>query len=192
MAKVGAQRAAELTGRSKSTIQRAMNSGKLSYQNDNNGRRIVDVAELDRVFGIQNQQEEQNSVEAEHGYEQKLELETLKIRAKALEEKVALYEEQLTDMRGQRDHWQKQASQILITSSFAQQQYNDLRDKVKERERRVQERKQQKQEHQSNENKASASGSKAQVVNGQDVDSFDAHAGVFDFQGLWRKVKENF
>ena len=29
MAKVGAQRAAELTGKSKSTIQRAMKSGKL-------------------------------------------------------------------------------------------------------------------------------------------------------------------
>ena len=35
MAKVGAQRAAELTGKSKSTIQRAMNAGKLSYEMDN-------------------------------------------------------------------------------------------------------------------------------------------------------------
>ena len=52
MAKVGAQRAAVLTGRSKSTVQRAMNAGKLSYEQDANGRRIIDVSELERVFGI--------------------------------------------------------------------------------------------------------------------------------------------
>ena len=52
MAKVGAQRAAELTGKSKSTIQRAMNSGKLSYEMDANNRRIIDVSELERVFGL--------------------------------------------------------------------------------------------------------------------------------------------
>jgi len=52
MAKVGAQRAAELTGKSKSTIQRAMNNGKLSYEMDNNKRRIIDVSELERVYGL--------------------------------------------------------------------------------------------------------------------------------------------
>ena len=52
MAKVGAQRAAELTGRSKSTVQRSMNSGKLSFEIDGNGRRLIDVSELDRVFGL--------------------------------------------------------------------------------------------------------------------------------------------
>lgn len=52
MAKVGAQRAAELTGRSKSTIQRAMNAGKLSFEIDGNGRRLIDASELDRVFGM--------------------------------------------------------------------------------------------------------------------------------------------
>ena len=34
MAKVGAQRAAELTGKSKSTVQRAMNNGKISFDKD--------------------------------------------------------------------------------------------------------------------------------------------------------------
>ena len=42
MAKVGTQRAAELTGKSKSTIQRAMKSGKLSSEKDANGRAIID------------------------------------------------------------------------------------------------------------------------------------------------------
>mgnify|MGYP001236298465 CR=1 FL=1 len=59
MAKVGAQRAAVLTGKSKSTVQRAMNSGKLSYELDQNGRRVIDVSELERVFGIQQQSVQQ-------------------------------------------------------------------------------------------------------------------------------------
>ena len=49
MAKVGAQRAAVLTGKSKSTIQRAMNSGKLSYSLDQNDRRVIDVSELEET-----------------------------------------------------------------------------------------------------------------------------------------------
>jgi len=68
MAKVGAQRAAELTGKSKSTIQRAMNSGKLSYELDANNRRIIDVSELERVFGLSAPSEKastSSSVEAE-------------------------------------------------------------------------------------------------------------------------------
>ena len=52
MAKVGVQRATELTGKSKSTIQRAMKSGKLSYDVDNN-RKLIDVSELERVFGVE-------------------------------------------------------------------------------------------------------------------------------------------
>ena len=51
MSKIGPQRAADLTGRSKSTIQRAMNTGKLSYEIDSAGRRVIDVSELERVFG---------------------------------------------------------------------------------------------------------------------------------------------
>ena len=53
MAKVGIQRATELTGRSKSTIQRAMKTGKISYEVDN-GRKLIDVSEIERVFGIEN------------------------------------------------------------------------------------------------------------------------------------------
>ena len=61
MAKVGAQRAAALTGKSKSTIQRAMKSGKISYELDHNGRRVIDVAELERAFGLIPQNNENTS-----------------------------------------------------------------------------------------------------------------------------------
>ena len=58
MAKVGVLRAAELTGKSKSTIQRAMKGGKLSYDIDN-GRKLIDVSELARVYGVLNESEQQ-------------------------------------------------------------------------------------------------------------------------------------
>src|SRR4051794_26493156 len=52
MASIGLREAARITGRSQSTIHRAMKAGRLSFTvNEADGRRI-DTAELDRVFGI--------------------------------------------------------------------------------------------------------------------------------------------
>lgn len=44
--------AARLTGKAKSTIHRAMESGRLSYTVDAEGERLIDPAELARVFDI--------------------------------------------------------------------------------------------------------------------------------------------
>ena len=107
MAKVGAQRAADLTGRSKSTIQRAMKAGKLSFERDVNGRSVIDVSELERVFGLMPQQEETkvtSNVEAELKKAADLiEGERMKMKIKMLEEKVEGLETQLSDMRSQRE-----------------------------------------------------------------------------------------
>lgn len=145
MAKVGAQRAADLTGKSKSTIQRAMNSGKLSYELDANGRRIIDVSELERVFGLEGQQSKQpDSVESElKRASDMLEYERAKMRSKFLEEQIETLKEQLDDMRAQRDEWQKQAQQVLITSQYSQKQAEELKEELKERERKALERRQQ-------------------------------------------------
>jgi hypothetical protein len=50
MAKLGLKKAAEETGKSPSTIHRAMDSGRLSYELNEHGERVVDTAELFRVF----------------------------------------------------------------------------------------------------------------------------------------------
>ncbi|MAM35235.1 MAG: hypothetical protein CMH28_09190 [Micavibrio sp.] len=63
MAKVGAKRAAELTGKSKSTIQRAMKSGKVSYEVLDNNRRVVDVSELERVLVLMMLRQEQHQAQ---------------------------------------------------------------------------------------------------------------------------------
>jgi hypothetical protein len=52
MAAIGLAEAARLTGRNQSTIHRAMKAGKLSFTKDEAGERKVDVAELERVFGL--------------------------------------------------------------------------------------------------------------------------------------------
>lgn len=145
MAKVGAQRAAELTGRSKSTIQRAMKTGKLSYEVDANGRRIIDVSELDRAFGLAPQTAgKEDTVEAElEKAAQMLEAERLKMRIRMLEDQLDTAKNQIDDLKGQRDQWQKQAQQVLLTSQYSQKQAEELKEELKERERRARVRRQQ-------------------------------------------------
>jgi hypothetical protein len=52
MAMLGLSEAARLVGRDVSTLHRAMASGRLSFTKDAAGKRQLDPAELERVFGI--------------------------------------------------------------------------------------------------------------------------------------------
>ena len=139
MAKVGAQRAAVLTGKSKSTIQRAMNSGKLSYELDQNKRRIIDVSELERVFGIKQTSPEPNKSE-KGDIEAAVERERMAMQIKMLEQQLSTASEHIDDLKDQRDKWEKQASQVLITSQYSQRQAEELRAQIKEREERARQR----------------------------------------------------
>lgn len=138
MSKVGAQRAADLTGRSKSTIQRAMKSGKLSFEIDEHGQRLIDVSELERVFGLAPERPAAaNSVKAEiQRAQDMIETERMKMRIRMLEDQLHMTQQQLDDVREQRDQWQKQAQQVLITSQYSQKQAEDLKEELKERDRR--------------------------------------------------------
>jgi excisionase family DNA binding protein len=51
MPHVSVRTAAELTGKDRSTITRAIDAGKLSATRDEHGRFLIDPAELERVFG---------------------------------------------------------------------------------------------------------------------------------------------
>lgn len=134
MAKVGVQRATELTGKSKSTIQRAMNQGKLSYEMDN-GRRLIDVSELERVYGVQSgamTQGQADSTKTEASFEAELqkakhalEVDRLEMKVKTLEDQLDAAHDQINDLKAQRDQWQKQAQQVLLTSQHSQKQSDD-------------------------------------------------------------------
>ena len=182
MAKVGAQRAAELTGKSKSTIQRAMNSGKLSYELDANGRRVIDVSEIDRVFGLQQSSSaapSTSSVEEELEKASALiEMERMKMRIKMLEDQLQSAEGQIDDLKAQRDQWQKQASQVLITSQYSQKQAEELAEKLKEREERARQRRE-KMEQQKLEERM------GKLQAGNENDEGEGNA----FSGLWKRVK---
>lgn len=193
MAKVGAQRAADLTGRSKSTIQRAMNSGKLSFEIDANDRRIIDVSELDRVFGMLPQQngsangngaassqETTSQAELQRAADM-LEIERLKMRVRMLEDQLEMTREQLEDMRGQRDLWQKQSQQVLITSQYSQKQAEELKEELRQREERGRQAKQKMLED------------RMKRMQGQNQNNVASGAATaksgMDFQGMWNKIR---
>jgi hypothetical protein len=51
MPQVNARIAAEMIGKDRSTVLRAIDSGKLSASKDERGRYLIDPAELERVYG---------------------------------------------------------------------------------------------------------------------------------------------
>lgn len=202
MAKVGAQRAAELTGRSKSTIQRAMNNGKLSFELDSNGRRLIDVSELDRAFGLMQQQSSAPqstgpSIEAElEKASTMIEMERMKMRVRMLEEQLETALSQIADLKDQRDQWQKQASQMLITSQYSQKQAEELREEIKMREQRARERRDQMQKPGQSkrmrpENQNAQETAPENTAKPDTTDKTDAAAAAeaFNFKGLWKRVR---
>jgi len=187
MAKVGAQRAAELTGKSKSTIQRAMNGGKLSYEIDNNKRRIIDVSELERVFGLApdagKEETPKNDAAAElEKAESMIEMERMKMQIKMLEMKVENAETQVEDLKAQRDQWQKQAQQVLITSQYSQKQAEEFKAELKTREERARKRREEMMAKKMQK-------IKAENENTPTAPKEEEKSSAFDFQGMWHKIK---
>ncbi len=191
MAKVGAQRAAELTGKSKSTIQRAMNSGKLSYEVDVNKRRIIDVSELERVFGLKSSDQTttaSTSVQQElEKATQMIEMERMKMRIKMLEEQLEIANSTIDDMKSQRDQWQKQAQQVLLTSQYSQKQAEDYKAELKTREEKARKRREQilaekmKRMEGQNENSANSSSKESHSDNEKSTS--------LDMKSLWQKIR---
>lgn len=210
MAKVGAQRAAELTGKSKSTIQRAMKSGKLSFEKDSNSRRIIDVSELERVYGLAGSSSANNSqasVEAElKKATDMIDMERMKMKIKMLEDQLETANTTIEDIRAQRDQWQKQAQQVLITSQFSQKQAEDYKTELKTREENARKRRDQREKMMmergmkklkgQNENKSPNHGKSGLQRPHQERKLTEENAKkssdlkeLLDFQGLWQKIK---
>ncbi len=138
MAKMSVAQAADLTGKSKSTIQRALKSGRLSYSMNDAGDKEIDTSELERVYGPFPPKFDQEAVvraELERA-QNMLEMERVKMRCRSLEDQLHMTERQLEDMKEQRDQWQKQAQQLMITNQTSQKQAEDLKQEMREREAR--------------------------------------------------------
>jgi len=111
MAQIGLKKAADLTGKSQSTIHRAAKAGKLSCVISDSGERLFDIAELERVFGVSVSPDiasamgSDNSRNAERSDERAVEMARLQAKLEA-------FETRLRDLESDRDAWRDQAKQL--------------------------------------------------------------------------------
>jgi hypothetical protein len=113
--------AAEITGRDKATIHRAMKKGALAFTLDANGQRLIDRAELERwdssLPRMNSSNRESGSGEQPSDIARlRGELDKEQQKSAHALERLAEIKAQLDDMRGQRDGWQKQAQTLLLSN----------------------------------------------------------------------------
>lgn len=104
--------AAKAVGKTKSTITKAIASGKLSAIKNDNGAWEIDASELYRVYPptpIETVEIEQNDTLKEMSGNSK--------EIEALERLLKAAEEQIYDLKADRDEWRKQANQLLLTNT---------------------------------------------------------------------------
>jgi chromosome segregation ATPase len=114
-----------------------------------------------------------------------LEIERLKMRVRGLEDQLELTREQLEDMRGQRDLWQKQSQQILITSQYSQKQAEELKEELRSREERARQAKQKMLEDRMKRMQGGNENAPAKEAAGAQATQEPA----INFQGLWNKIR---
>ena len=104
--------AAKAVGKTKSTITKAIASGKLSAIKNDNGAWEIDASELYRVYPptpLETVEIEQNDTLKEMDGNSK--------EIQALERLLKAAEEQIYDLKTDRDEWRKQANQLLLTDT---------------------------------------------------------------------------
>jgi len=105
-------RAAKATGKSKTTIQRAVAKGLISAEKGQNGEYQIDPAELHRVFPLKNSVTvPDNTIWNEtRPHSDPMELAA---RIRGLEEMLVREREALDEIRADRDAWKQQAIALL-------------------------------------------------------------------------------
>ena len=108
-AELSLSQAAKATGKSKSTINRAIKSGRLSAARHEDGTYTIDAAELSRVFRVGTVPGPEWVSAQPPGTAD----ETTRIRIEALESALAREREVNADLMTDRDHWRQQATALL-------------------------------------------------------------------------------
>jgi len=109
--------AAKATGKSKTTIHRALKSGKVSATKMDSGAYAIEPAELHRVFPpVPTERNAERSIRNEEEHPRN-DLGTLRIRLefteKERERERQQLEETIADLREDRDRWRQQATALL-------------------------------------------------------------------------------
>ena len=103
--------AAKATGKSKTTIQRAIAKGTISAHKEKNGRYSIDPSELHRVFPMVSTDTvaQGSQVDTSRPPDET----SLQVKVEALEAMLEREREALTEMRSDRDAWKQQATALL-------------------------------------------------------------------------------
>lgn len=112
--KYTAGQAAKATGVATATITRALKSGKISGQKDENGSWVIDPAELHRVFPPVSQKEHESSSMKQNATPYEAPERAGEIRA--LEREVLTLRDALSDAREDRDKWRDMAERLALAS----------------------------------------------------------------------------
>jgi hypothetical protein len=116
MSKVGLMKAAELTGKSASTIHRAMKAGRLSFDMNEHGERVVDASELFRVFPPKASEEASEELRDEmprNVARHNTQLAKTEVELRAEREKNAMLEQLLDEMRQERQAERREKERLL-------------------------------------------------------------------------------
>tara|TARA_R110002153_G_scaffold79955_2_gene203665 strand:- start:4549 stop:4917 length:369 start_codon:yes stop_codon:yes gene_type:complete len=103
--------AAKATGKSKTTIQRAIAKGTMSAHKEKNGRYSIDPSELHRVFPMVSTDTvaQPSQVDISRPPDET----PLQVKVEALEAMLEREREALSEMRSDRDAWKQQATALL-------------------------------------------------------------------------------
>ena len=109
--------AAKATGKSKTTLHRAIKSGKISATRQDDNSYSIDPSELHRVFPPATlehapEQLRRNDTEQQGGATETLRLQ-LETTEKERERERQLMQETIADLREDRDRWRQQATSLL-------------------------------------------------------------------------------
>lgn len=132
MALIGLTEASKLTGKDKTTIHRAMKSGRLSFTVGDDGDRQIDPAELERVFPIKSQDGEievapRNRKKAGSNHVQiaqlTAQLEIERTKTAALEERLTDKDSVIDDLRQRldREGEERRQAQARLTALLTDQ-----------------------------------------------------------------------
>ena len=110
--------AAKATGKSKSTISKALKNGRISALKGSNGTYRIDPSELHRVYPITIQEtgvikQEGTPKSSEVNIKNENKIRELEILLKASKQRLEDRGEQLSDIKEDRDKWRQQATALL-------------------------------------------------------------------------------